>query len=162
MAVPGACPEVWIGYPIKHQWKKLNFPLQLINSELGIWARVHFPSALWGPVWLRLVWALCIMPQSLSIHVCVSPVVSRMSGFLAVILPFWLLWSFCLLFLRVTWALRDGSDGDIPLRTQCSTVSHSLHAVHVWVSVFSPIYRKRKPSDDGWAIYWPMTITECC
>jgi hypothetical protein len=38
----------------------------------------------------------------------------------------------------------EGCDRDIPFRAECSKVSHSLHIIWLWVSIFIPIYCRRK------------------
>lgn len=39
----------------------------------------------WGPIWLEPVQVLCMLPQSLWVHMCISPIVSRKHYFLGVI-----------------------------------------------------------------------------
>lgn len=40
---------------------------------------------------------------------------------------------------------RGGFNGDIPFMTKYSKVSHTLHSIRLWFSVFFPISCKRKP-----------------
>lgn len=77
----------------------------------------------------------CACCQSLWVHRCVSPVVSRRHCLLVIFHHHWLLPSFCLLFSKVSWCLlsRKGFDGNIPVRAECSKVSHSLYIVQSWV-----------------------------
>ena len=68
---------------------------------------------------------------------------------------------FCLIFHGVLWALRGGFDGDIPLRTECSKASDSLHVSQMWVSVFVSSASGGSFSDDGWARHCSMSIAGC-
>lgn len=160
---PAQCTHliVWFVYPIKHQWKKLNFPLQLINSELGMWAHVHFPSPLWGPVWRRLMWALCIS-HSLSQFMCTSA-----------------LWCLeCLVFLLSSipsgsYNRSASSSSELPepwgrdlvetshwgLNVPQSLTHCTRPCVGLYVQSHLP---EEEASWYGWAKPWPMTITESC
>lgn len=83
---------------------------------------------------------LCILPQSVWVHMCISPAMSRRHGFLGIFHPHWLLQYFLLLNPE-----GERFDGDIPLGL-CSKVSHSLHIVQLWLSVFVPInFRSKLP-----------------
>ena len=42
-------------------------------------------------------------------------------------------------FLQITGPLREGFNTNISFRTQCSTVSQSLHSVQLWISMSIPI-----------------------
>lgn len=90
------------------------------------------------------------MSQSLWVHRCVSPVVSRRPWFCGILLPLWLLCSFCLLFCRVLWALRGRIQWWHHFRVKCSKVSHSLYVFWLGISVFTYI-PCRSVSNDGWA-----------
>lgn len=100
---------------------------------------------------LKTVQALCLL-MHMSVHMCISHDVPGRCCFLCVIPPIWLLQSF---HLSDPWCSED-----IPPRTEFSKASHSLHIVHLWVSVLVTIYCKRIVIDDGWTRCWPMTIAE--
>lgn len=73
----------------------------------------------------------------------VKPLGFRFPWFISVLLPYWLLYSFYLLFCRVPWALRGGFQRDISFSSECSKVFHSLHIVITDFSIWSQIlYRK--------------------
>jgi len=86
------------------------------TSELGV-GFVSTPQS-WESIWPGPVLCLWALPQSL-----------WASDFQ----------SFCLLFHSALRATRWESDGDIPFRAECSKVSHSLHVVQLWDSIFVPL-----------------------
>jgi hypothetical protein len=81
--------------------------------------------------------ALCMLPWSLWVHLCVSPDVSGRHCFLRIASHFWLLESFIPLSPK-----EKGFDEDIPFRTDRFKVAHSPHIILLRVSVFVPMYCK--------------------
>lgn len=126
--------------------EKTDFPLasgyqSWINSCLGLETVSTFSQS-WNPVWLEPGKALCMLPQSLCMHMCITLVVSRSSCFLGVNRHLWFTHSFCLLFSMDPEPWREGFGEDTPFRIQCSNVSHALHSVQLWVSLLIPFYWK--------------------
>ena len=98
----------------------------------------------WELIWLSCVQSLCLLPQSLWVHMCVSlQCLEGIASFVSSILP-----GFCSLFASSSSGLPKPLgkwfDEDLPLRSEYSTICHSLHIAQLWVSVFIPIYCRRK------------------
>jgi hypothetical protein len=125
-----------------------------IASGLGMGVFVYFPFQHWDSIWFRPVQTLCMLPQSLWVHMCISPTVSRWPCFLSVFHPHWLLQP---LYLSHTVPESWVFDGDIPYRAECSKVSHSL----LWVSMLLSSTVGKGFSDDTWARHWCMSVAEC-
>lgn len=105
--------------------------------RLGMWAHVHFPFSVLGLHLDKTVQALYMMPHSLWVHMCVNPdVLGRQ--FL------WLLQYSYVLFCIPPEPWEEEINGNIPFRTECFKVSHSLPIVQLSVSVLVPIYFERK------------------
>jgi hypothetical protein len=93
---------------------------------------------------------VCMLPQSLWVHMCISPAILRRPCFHDVHHPT-NSYSFNFLFHKVLWALRGRFDGDIPFMikwplTLCMSGSGSLY---LFPSVAGGSF-----SDDGWARHW--------
>lgn len=93
----------------EENWLSHFQKLSIVNSFL---ARQDFmptsPPLCWDFVWLELIQALCMLSQSLGIHVF-WPVVSGRCCFLEDIHNLWLLLSFHFLFHIDPWSLRGGT-----------------------------------------------------
>lgn len=73
--------------------------------------------------WLRIVETLCMLLQSVQSHVCVRSGSYNLSISCSAEFP----------------GVREEKfDGDLPFSTGYTKVSHSLHTVQLWVSVFIP------------------------
>lgn len=80
-------PKMWLIYQVRNNWRKLIFSFvsscQLeIASRSGMKIRSTSSSQCWNLTWLELIQALCILPQSLWVHMSISPDVSGRHYFL--------------------------------------------------------------------------------
>lgn len=82
---------------------------------------------------------VCAFHKFLWGHRCVSPAVLERCYLLGLIHQL-----FCLLFCIDPRTLRGGFGEDISSWIECSKISHSLHTVHLRVSVLIAIYFKKK------------------
>lgn len=116
-------PEVWLIDTMSRHWGKRIFPLLTALSLDSLMSRVgpyvQFPQP-WDPPGLNL---RMLRSRCLNVH---CPCCARRHGFLGVVCHFWLVKSFCLLFSVDPWPGREGLDDNIPRRTKCSKVCHSL------------------------------------
>lgn len=106
-------------------------------------------------VWLGLIWAFCMLWQSLCVHMRMSPAVSGRCNFLGVIHNLWFLQSFHLLFPTDAWALRgEISQRHHSFRVQGSKVIHYLTSVHLWSCrphyLYILIIGRERFSDEVW------------
>lgn len=113
--------------------EKTNFSLVIcylleITSGLGMEAFVSsfYPS---GTDLLHL----CMLPQSLWVHMCIIYVIFMKPCFIGILHPLWFLKSFCFLLKRVSWNMKEWCNGDILFRNESSNVSHSLNIVPLWI-----------------------------
>lgn len=119
------------------QWEKTDclFPRNLfqIVCGLGVGICIFFPFSVLGPC---LAWThiLCVLPKSLWIHVCISPVVFGRNCFLGVSTLTFII--FASLPLQT---LRRGVWWIHPIYNRVIQ-SLSLCIVRLWVSVLIPIY----------------------
>lgn len=141
-------PQVWLIYMVRFYWRKLTFPLQENVNCRWIcsqgWEPVSTSSSHhWDPFWLKPVQALGMLPQFLSVYVYISPAMSGRDCFFGVIHFLQLLRSFHLLFHIAYKDPRGRFNEDIPVRTKCCKVSHSL-TLSTCVSFLVLVYYKRK------------------
>lgn len=113
----------------------------VVASGLGIETCIYFFQVL-DTSGLHLC-RPCASYPSLCEFICASIFLLRGPCFFGVLHP-WIIHSFHLLFNSVPWPWREGLYADIVFWAECSTVSHSLHIVWVWVSVFDLICCRRK------------------
>lgn len=113
-----------------------------------------------GPVWYRTVWALCMLPQLLWVHLCTYHVNLEDLVFLVFSIS------------SISYPLTSSSggfsdpweievfDGAIPFGSGCSNVSQCLHPVWLWVSFFVLIWFKGSISDDDHAKHRPISVVD--
>ena len=73
---------------------------------LGVGLCACFAFLCWDFVSMKRVQVLCVLSESLCVHVCSSPIVPLRSCFVGVNHYLWLLQCFCLLFCIYSWGLR--------------------------------------------------------
>lgn len=110
----GACPGVGLTHWAMLHWRKHIPPSQQLSVANTILVRGR-PFSVLGFCLFETVQVLCVLSWCLWVCMCTSPVVSGHSCFFTIFQPF------CHM---DPWALRR-ADEDIPLRTECSKVSHS-------------------------------------
>ena len=112
------------------------------TSKDGIEFSFYWPSIAGHVAYpLRVVW---FPRETLWVHMCTSAVDLESLVFLESSIPSGSHILFCLLFWMAPWSLRGGIWWSHAIRTECSKLSHSLHIVWLWISVFVPICRRRK------------------
>lgn len=104
-------------------------------------------------MWLELVQVLCMLSQSLWVHMCISSVVSEKSSILEASTAFVLLQSLCLLDAP---SLEGECDNDIPFRAEYSKVQLR---VCLYVNLAATVARSF--SEEGWAVHWAMGTIMC-
>ena len=133
----GACPKVCLKFPVTLHWRKLVFFQGVGFLCQRPLLRLRFCVTLPGHV-------LCMLWQSLCVHMGISPVVSERDCFLGSIHHLWLLQSFCLLFhTQNTEPVWENFDKDIQFRAPCSKVSRSLRFAQLWVFVLIIVHWKK-------------------
>ena len=155
-------------YPVRLHGRKLIFFLckQLLvkwSSLVRDGSSCLFPLSVLG---CHLVWtceALCVLPGSLSVHMCVSSVVSRRHCFLGILHPIWLLLSSLpptaqsrLSLHGRAWKKDCRSGLRIPRALTLSTL-FSCRFQYLF-----PSTARKHFSNDGWLRHLAMGIAKCC
>lgn len=128
-------------------WRKLtplSYKILIVNSflvgceTLGLLSFLVL-EFLYG---LNIYIGLCVLPESMWIHMSIIPVVSGRHCFLGVI------YHLCLMYtilpsplLCRSLSLEGKVDEDLPFRTHCFKVSHFLCIFQLWVSVINHILK---------------------
>ena len=137
-----------IRFPLRLSWIKLNLIYKWLLVIDYFWLRdeghvSNSPFSSRTPS-NKDPWRSCALPQSLWVHIHRNPVDLETFVFFVSSPPsrYYNLSAYSSKGFPEPWG--EEFDGDIPFRAEFSDVSGSLHRVWLWVSVFVPIYSRRK------------------
>lgn len=117
--LPELAAYPWICFLRELTLKKIKFSFANSYQLDHEWGCVYFSFQIQAPFGCRPMQVLCMLPQSLCIHMFINH--GDLEDF-SILHPVWFLQSICLLFCRVPW----GFDGVFMFKVEYSKLSHSL------------------------------------